>query len=64
MDGVDPVHCTRGTCNLNKLVGVLLIHKVMYQACVFTNCHLKLVKEWEVSEELLYVSIMMNSLYL
>ena len=22
MDGVDPVHCTKGTCNFSELVGV------------------------------------------
>ena len=30
MDGVDPVHCKKGTCNLSDLVGVKLIHEVTY----------------------------------
>ena len=37
MNGIDPVHCTKGTCNLSELVGGKLIHEVMYQMCVFTN---------------------------
>ena len=31
MDGVDPVHCTKGTAKLSELVGVKLICEVMYQ---------------------------------
>ena len=31
IDGEDPVHFTRGTCNLSELVECKLIHEVMYK---------------------------------
>ena len=31
MDGVDSVHCTKGTCNSVELVGVILACEVMCQ---------------------------------
>ena len=36
-EGVDHIHCTKGTCNLSKLVGVKVIHEVTYQKGVFMN---------------------------
>ena len=36
-DGVDPVHCTKGTCNLSELIGVNLICEATYQTWVFTT---------------------------
>ena len=30
-DGVHLVHCTKGTCNLNEVVGAKVIHKMTYQ---------------------------------
>ena len=36
-DCVDPVHCTKVTCNLSELVGVKMICEVTYHTWVFTN---------------------------
>ena len=63
MDGVDSVHCTKGTYNLSELVAVKLMLEVMYQMWVFTNyCFLKLVKVWGVPEKSPCVIAIVNSL--
>ena len=42
-DDVDPVHYSKGTCNLSGLVGVKVMCEVTYQTWVVTN-YLPLVK--------------------
>ena len=62
MDGVDPVQCPKGTCNLSELVGIKLIHEVMYQMCLQITCCLKLVNVWGVPEKLPCITAFTNSL--
>ena len=63
-DGVDPVHCAKGTCNLSELVGFkLYLRWHMRCKCLQITFHLKLaVKVWGVPEKLPCVIAIANSL--